>query len=479
MWIWISVIFVLVFLGLQLIDDGLSSLRGGDEALYLLLSKAIATGQGYTDIHIPGHPPHTQYPPPLFPLVLSPIFYLFGYNFTWMRLVIIGFTIGSFFLVRDLVKRLEGGSELPGIMIGLLFITNFGILVFSREILPEMQYIFFSLLAINSAEAFKERDDLVPYVLYLPFLLALAYMTKNHGITLYLAMLAVLILRLFQKGGKRGRHFLQLFFFGAATIAPFILWILRSAHMSSSPHFAFRSVYIFNVLENFYNLGSEVLIERVWNNLGMLLVAIPGSFLTFLDLQKILPGPVFNSISIFLFLTILAGFIYRLACERGVMEFYVIFYLSIIMVWPVYGLGDARRYMIPLVALFYYYSFTGFNLILSLKDIRMALRPGTMPLRFKGLIVIPFALFLALNIVEIREMFTPGTAAERVSRSVTLVNRDIFLRVDEMRPEAVLRETFKETSPCYYNYLVSAFTLSPYNGEICSEVPLYGQKEGD
>jgi hypothetical protein len=88
----------------------------------------------------------------------------------------------------------------------------------------------------------------------------------------------------------------------------------------------------------------------------------------------------------------------------------------------------------------------------------MALRPGTMPLHFKGYILIPFALFLTLNLAEIRDMFMPA-AVERVSRSVMLVKRDINTRVDGVRPESVLREALKETSTCYYNYLASSFTL--------------------
>jgi hypothetical protein len=236
---------------------------------------------------------------------------------------------------------------------------------------------------------------------------------------------------------------------------------LRSALATDEP-FTYRSVFIFGILKGFYNMGLGAFLERVWENLGMFLVAIPGSLLSFVDLQRILPGPVFSIVSIFIFLTVLSGFVYRLSSERGVMDFYVVFYLSAIAIWPVYGLGDARRYMIPLIPLFYYYSLTGFNLIFSLRHVLKGLRPGHVPVT--GYILIPFVLFLALNIAEERDMFMPGTAVKRISRSVNLLKTDFFLSADEVRPETVLGGDFKETSPCYHDYLRSAYLLKELSG---------------
>jgi hypothetical protein len=315
-----------------------------------------------------------------------------------------------------------------------------------------MPYIFFSLLALNSAEALKNRKDLLPYALYLPLLFAAAYMTKNHGVILYLSMVAVLILRSFGRESERGRGLMQLALFAAVTVAPFIFWILKSELSSGAP-FTFRSVFIFNILKGLYNMGAGVFIERVWENLGMLIVAIPGSLLSFIDLQRILPGPVFNIISLFLFFTIFSGLVYRLAVKRGVMDFYVVFYLSIITVWPVYGLGDARRYMVPLIPFIYYYSFTGFNLILSVKDISRG------PMHMRGYMLIPFALFLVLNVFEIRDMFRPGKVSEKLSGSVSLLKRDLSSRYDEVRPETVLKGVFLKTRPCYYDYMLNAHIL--------------------
>jgi hypothetical protein len=62
----------LMFLGLylSLASDELGGVLGGDNARYLMLSRGLASGKGYTDYFFPGSPAHTQYPF-LFPLLLS------------------------------------------------------------------------------------------------------------------------------------------------------------------------------------------------------------------------------------------------------------------------------------------------------------------------------------------------------------------------------------------------------------------------
>lgn len=45
---------------------------GGDNIQFLLLARALATGQGYVDLHVAGMPPHVHYPP-LFPVLLVPL----------------------------------------------------------------------------------------------------------------------------------------------------------------------------------------------------------------------------------------------------------------------------------------------------------------------------------------------------------------------------------------------------------------------
>jgi len=58
-----------LFLVARFLHGGLNE-WGGDNVDFLLLARALAGGEGYVNLHLPGHPPHTLYPP-LFPVLLA------------------------------------------------------------------------------------------------------------------------------------------------------------------------------------------------------------------------------------------------------------------------------------------------------------------------------------------------------------------------------------------------------------------------
>ena len=60
-----------------------------DSGAYLSLAQSLVSGEGYRDIFLDGSPAHTKYPP-VFPLLLAPLVYLFGLNFWVIRLLSVG-----------------------------------------------------------------------------------------------------------------------------------------------------------------------------------------------------------------------------------------------------------------------------------------------------------------------------------------------------------------------------------------------------
>src|SRR5690349_16293440 len=60
-----------------------------DDAVYVITANALATGDGYRVIHIPGAPAATHYPP-LWPAILSVVWRIapgFPENVRWMKLL--------------------------------------------------------------------------------------------------------------------------------------------------------------------------------------------------------------------------------------------------------------------------------------------------------------------------------------------------------------------------------------------------------
>ena len=76
LWPFAAISIALFALHLTSASSEIGGHHGGDSVIYYLLGKAIADGKGYVDLHLPGEPVHTQYPP-LFPLLLAPFHLVF------------------------------------------------------------------------------------------------------------------------------------------------------------------------------------------------------------------------------------------------------------------------------------------------------------------------------------------------------------------------------------------------------------------
>ncbi|MDO8425961.1 MAG: hypothetical protein Q7T24_00420, partial [Deltaproteobacteria bacterium] len=137
--------------------------------------------------------------------------------------------------------------------------------------------------------------------------------------------------------------------------------------------------------------------------------------------------------------------------KRGVKDFYMLFYLALLMVWPVYGTGDARRYIIPLIPFIYFYFFAGFSIILGKrKEAGPGLRPA---------VLIPLSLLLAMNIAQIKNMVLPSTAIKRLESVRSAFSENLTKRFDFLTPEMLAADYFAKKAPCYRQYMMTAYYL--------------------
>ena len=151
---WIAAGSVLLFLilGLLLFDPRLFT--GGDNVVYYLLGKALATGQGYVSLYEPGTPQHTLYPPG-YPILLVPVFWLFGGSFWAGKALSFAAAMAALALsVRYLRQRLEPRAESGIVFAFALFFmaANSTFLAYSHWKLSDMPYLAVSLGALIFAE---------------------------------------------------------------------------------------------------------------------------------------------------------------------------------------------------------------------------------------------------------------------------------------------------------------------------------------
>ena len=120
---------------------------GGDNAQYIFLAQSISEGKGYRSINMPGEPVNGQYPP-VYPLLLAPIIYLFGKTFFLMHLEIIVFSLLSLFILKLILDNIFQTSRILIILILFFWGTSSYFILFQLRILSEIPYLFFSFCAI-------------------------------------------------------------------------------------------------------------------------------------------------------------------------------------------------------------------------------------------------------------------------------------------------------------------------------------------
>lgn len=461
MWrVWPFAATLAVVIGIALVNDTLSSIRGGDAASYMLLAKSIATGHGLADINIPGAPPHTQYPPVL-PLILAPLYALFGYNFVVMRILLLVFSYGAVYMAGRYFDRLAGGRVATAV--AFLTATNFFYLFFAREFMTEVPYALFALLALYFTRKFGERGGVREYVIILPALVALTYMTRMIGVTLYAAVMVSLFISYIEgraEPEQKDRARRRLLYFGVAAIVPFVMWSVRNSLFAGDVA-TYQSIFLQG---DYYSLdaggaGVASIAARFAQNVGYYFDAIPSSIITSAGLKGVL-GPVLLSVlSTAVLLLVILGLVRELRVRRGVKDIYFIIYFGLLTVWPVYGSGDARRYVVPMIPFVYYYLIVGIS---ALSGLRSAFAGNAM--RYATAAVIASLALLAVNLYDIREIVWPPSLAGRLAGGGRTIKANLLKKIDVLTPEAASAKYFEGFAPCYANYIYA----SEYLGRVMS-----------
>lgn len=452
---WVFVVSLTVLLALELADYRFSQVRGADNANYVLLARSMAEGQGFSDVHIPGHPPHTRYPP-LLPLFLSPVYYFFGYNFTMMRLLIVLAGIGSIYAVKLLFEREADG--LTGVLVALMTVTNFYVLFYMREIMTEIPYMLFSLMAVYWLGRFSEERAFKPSATAAVVLVTAAYFTRSIGLTIYAAGLCLLLTKLYSGNGERRLQAKKLLFFGVLAILPFLIWSLRGL-LYADPDQSYFSIFFQAdyYAEESARAGVVTFFERIKHNAWLYLNTLYRPFITYVGFKNMVPTPVIHASSLFFLAMVVWGLFYRVWTRRGVSDFYLIIYLALLLVWPTYGTGDVMRYLVPVIPFLYFYFLAGVACAVRLRAGSRASGPSG-----KMFILIPFVFFffplffLSVNLVEIRAMVWPPALPGNLRSSTEILSANLFKRVDKVGLEMVTGEYFMNEVPCYHKYLERA-----------------------
>jgi len=210
--------------------DGLPVGVAHDDGMYVILGKALATGQGYRWLHVPGAPPATHFPPG-YPAVLALLWLLFP---AFPANVIVFKLANALFMgvaatgCLCFVRARFGMSQIGAAIFAIVATLGIPTLTLSALVMSEPLFLALLLPTLLLAERIADgtanhtRD-----VITAALLTGAATLVRTHGIALVGAVVLVLALR---------RQYRDAALFSAiviAMLAPWQLWV--STHSGVVP----------------------------------------------------------------------------------------------------------------------------------------------------------------------------------------------------------------------------------------------------
>jgi hypothetical protein len=320
---------------------------GAEDGAYAALAQALATGQGYADVWLADAPAETKYPF-LFPLMLSPLYLVCGFNFFVFKYCILFSGLAGLFLGFLLLRRHEAAPAFWAVVASALSVS-FG--TYSRMIFPEIPFMAFMLAALIFGRRYCAQEKIVSLDGFLAFaLITCAYFTRSIGICLLPALACGILLE--KNGMPAGRRLAKASAACAVFLLPVLLWGVYAHAMSPGGGSYFREL-----LSDPYGDPSApvtlggLFISILKNVYAYVFYAVPQTISGFVFTRRSIAAAVLTA-------AVAAGFAVSWRNKASLMHYFVLFYMAVLAVWP-WSKISGTRFIVPLVPLLFYFLFTG------------------------------------------------------------------------------------------------------------------------
>ena len=318
-----------LLMGLLLFDANLS--LTGDNAQFINLGRSLAGGHGLVET-IEGEPnPHTKYPFG-FPLFLAVVHILFPGDLVALKGLVILFYAASIPLVYLVVRRSASAAMAFGV--SALCLVSPPLLDYSHQVMSEIPYLAFSLLALLLLQRAQESKSLSALALAAIAAMA-AYYVRSAGIVLIGAGIVFFLLH------KRWREA------GLVAAGSFLLalpWHLRNAVHGGSPYIDLL-LRINPYRPDEGHLTFEALVERIAVNLELYgLFIVPDILLPGLAGGNHFIGLACSGLVLY---ALVAGL-----AKRQLPAVYLACYLGLFILWPV--VWTDTRFLVPAIPILFF-----------------------------------------------------------------------------------------------------------------------------
>jgi len=365
---------------------------GGDNAYYILLAKSLASFDGYRGF-TPGNPPHTKYPP-VFPLMLTPVIWLFGINFMAFHVVVVLAELSALVFLYLFFRRMAG--QHIAFFCCVVFALNYFVNLSLVRILTEFPYLMITAAALLLTEKAEEENKTSIQYIWLPMLVSLTYLTRTAGLSFFVAFLFYRLYR---------QHFKILLWNTPILFLPYLAWKFRARIYGASGGY-FSELWLKSYNDpGLGNVSILEFIERIQLNIQKIAYGIS---------DFVFPGMQYHSMALVILVCalVLTGFIWRsIKRQCSLMEFYIAVYLCMLAAWPIY---EPRKLM-PIVPFIYFYLLLGINYLFQIirtrknryvswvKDIQWSLRVN-MVTGIVGIFLIAIQILPTLELIKIRSL---------------------------------------------------------------------------
>jgi 4-amino-4-deoxy-L-arabinose transferase-like glycosyltransferase len=302
---------------------------GGDFSLYIMHAGNVARGQPYAAtpfVYNPAAPYHSPRAyPPVYPVLLAPAYAAYGVNYTAFKAVTC-----LFLPLACLVLYWIAREDLPrgwSAAVAAIAVLNPVFISFRDAVLPDVPYMFFSLLALWVSGRFHSTGRTLWWIAFAGAAW-LAYGTRSNGIVLLPAFVLAAL-------WKRPRPVAA----AAGVVVTFLVLALAASRWASYSNQSYLSLLNWSpgiFLDNAVEYARSF--AFTWAN-GYFR---PAQYLVFAASLPLAAAGVWR----------------RLKGGLETLELYFVFYLGLLIVWPT---ANGIRYLLPLLPIYMLYTALGLD----------------------------------------------------------------------------------------------------------------------
>ncbi len=342
-WAWLALALCCVLLFGSAAHHALGDM-GGDSAIYVLLARAITTGQGYRDLIDPLRRPQVKFPP-VFPLMLAPVVACCGPHAFWpMHALVAGVAVIAVLLAVALCRWLGDGRGAwlagwgtalhPSVVVSLVCLWS------------EFPYLAWSLLALLALHRYRQTTTLVNRWLWIAIAgTAAATLTRTIGVAVLVAGACSL-----WPSRTRSRSWRPLLAWCIPSLLPFVAWTAHNvlAHNTAlEAHGHIRQMLLINPYHPEYGAITCIgLCRRMWDA-AQFYADLAGHLLSGDGWATVLHWWVVG--------LAVVGLCVCCRRRRSVVEWYVVWYLLALLPHP----WREERLLLPLLPLLWRYLWVG------------------------------------------------------------------------------------------------------------------------